>query len=393
MRLVFFDFNTNFGGAPQGAVHLAQRLAASHEVHIVDAYGKCEPYRQAILEAHLPYHVLMPQAARLYIGGKGLKRMTAFFKQVPALLRLRRRLAAVISELDPDLVWVMNDKSLTFVTMNRRLRQYPCALYVQSWATPDQVGIRLRWLMKHAAAAVLAVSTPTLENLRKAGVPEDKLFLGSMTIDMEKVKRDAESPLSTPLPENDLSPRILMLAARPERAKGHLAAYKAIGRLKAAGYRPAVWMTGQVAVGNKNSFVDELGRLAKELDITDNVFPLGWRDNIPAVINAADICILPSHTEGLPRSILESMVLKRPVIATPVGGITDLIKHDETGFLMPIDDDACLAEQIRQLILDPRKRQKIVDSAYRHVQEHFDPDEHTRRIADVFEPLVKHRRH
>ena len=393
LRLIFFDFTNNFGGAPQGSVHLAERLSKLHEVHVIDAYGKCEPYRQAIREANLPYHVLMPDAQRTYIGSSGLGRMAALVRQLPDLWRLRTSLSTTILDINPDVVWVMNEKSLTFVTMNRRLKKYPCALYVQGWATPDQVGWRLRWLMKHKAAAVLAVSTATLDQLRKAGVPESKLFLGSMTIEIEKVKREAQEPPAAPLPGNELSPKILMLSARPARAKGHVAVFKAIGRLKAAGYKPALWMTGKVAVGAGNSFVEELHRLANELNIADNVFFLGWRDNIPAIINAADICILPSHTEGFPRSILESMVLRRPVIATLVGGVGDPIKDGQTGFLMPMDDDEALADRVQRLMVNPQKRQEIVDRAYMYVHEHFHPDDHTRRISNIFESLAKHKQH
>jgi glycosyltransferase involved in cell wall biosynthesis len=391
LRLAFFDFNNNFGGAPQGALHLAERLAKVHEVHIVDVYGKCEPYRQAIREANLPYHVLVQDAKRTYIGGSGIGRMAALSRQLPDLWRVHASLSTTILGINPDIVWVMNEKSLTFVTMNRRLKKYPCALYVQGWGTPDQVGWRLRWLMKHKAAAVLAVSTATLYQLRKAGVPESKLFLGSMTIDIEEVKRDAQEPPVAPLPGNELSPKILMLAARPEVRKGHITAYKAIARLKSAGYNSALWLTGKLAVGAGNNFVEELHQLAKELNIVDNVFFLGWRDNIPAIINAADICILPSHTEGFPRSILESMVLRRPVIATTVGGVGDSIKDGETGFLMPVDDDEALADKIQWIIANPEETQKITKQGYDYTYQHFHPDDHTKRILDIFEKIKRTR--
>lgn len=388
MKIVFFDFNTNFGGAPQGAVHLAERLSARHEVHIVDAYGKCEPYRQAVREANLAYHVLMPKAEKTYIGEHGLKRIIAFIKQMPDLSRLHRRLANKIIELNPDVVWVMNEKSLTFVTMNRQLRKYPCVLYVQGWATPDQMGMRLRWLMKHRAAAVIAVSTATKNQLYEAGVPEYKLFLGSMTIDINKVRELSKKPPTVPLPGQELFPKLLILAARPERAKGHLTAFKAIARLKSEGYNPALWMTGKVAVGSKKDFLDELQRLSEKLNIVENVFFLGWQDNIPAVIQAADICILPSHSEGLPRSILESMVLGKPVVATPVGGVGDSIKDGSTGFLMPIEDDDALANLTQRLINNPPLMEHVVTQAYDFVMKHFHPELHTAGIEKIFHEIT-----
>lgn len=389
MRIVYFDFTNNFGGAPQGVVHLAVRLSVRHEVHIIDAYGRCEPYIQAIIEAKLPHHVLQPEAKHIYIGGSGLGRAASLIKQTPELNSLRLLLASEVLKINPDVIWVMNEKSLMLVALNECLRCYPTAIYIQGWGTPDQVGWRLRWLMRHRAKAVIAVSTATEDQLCKAGVTREKLFLGSMTIDFNKVKDLSQKPPVMPLPAEGFSPKLLILAARPEQAKGHTVAFKAIARLKLAGYKPSLWMTGKIAIGHQDAFIDKLQRLAEQLDIVENIFFLGWQDNIPAVIQAADICILPSHTEGLPRSILESMVLGKPVIATPVGGIGDAIKDGRTGFLMPIDDDEVLANLVLQFVKNPLLKEKIITNASDFVMKHFNPEVHTAGIEKILHKITE----
>jgi glycosyltransferase involved in cell wall biosynthesis len=107
-----------------------------------------------------------------------------------------------------------------------------------------------------------------------------------------------------------------------------------------------------------------------------------------AVINASDIVILPTHTEGFPRVILEAMVLRRPVCATPVGGIPEAIIDGETGLLFEVDDDRMLARQIERLLTDSVLRDKIVEQAYEYVLKGFTPDEHTRIVTEVFESVV-----
>ena len=388
MRIAYFDFNNNFGGAPQSMVHLAQRLAAEHEVHIIDAYGRCQPYHHAIREAGLPCEVLMPDSRWTYIGQKGIRRKIAFLKQLPELLRLRARLVRTIRAIDPDVIWVMNAKSLTFIALSFRLRRYPTVLCVRGWGTKDQVSFWLRWLIRRRVAAVLAVSTATLEQLRLAGVAEDKLHLGSTTIDIEKVQRLADEPPEGELPGQELSPKVLLLAARPERAKGHLAAVKALARLKADGYSPALWIPGKPPVGSDDSFTRELRSLCVELDVEQNVFFLGWRDDVPQLIRACDYCILPSHTEGFPRSILEAMVLRSPVVATPVGGVCDAIRHGETGLLFPVDDDKALATYIEELIREPQQAERMASAAYDYVQRAFNPEEHTRRVVEVLSAIA-----
>jgi glycosyltransferase involved in cell wall biosynthesis len=155
------------------------------------------------------------------------------------------------------------------------------------------------------------------------------------------------------------------------------------------GYNPSLWIAGKIAVGNQDGFIDELQRLAVKLDIVENIFFLGWQDNFPAVIQAADICILPSHTEGLPRSILESMVLGKPVIATPVGGIGDAIKDSITGFFMPIDDDEVLANLVLQFVKNPLLKEQIITNASDFVMKHFNPELHTAGIEKILKKITK----
>jgi glycosyltransferase involved in cell wall biosynthesis len=389
MRLCFFGFIINFGGAPQSAVRLGERLSESNEVHIVDAYGCCGAYVKAVKQAKLPYHVLMPESKSTYIGWKGIKRFLALLKQLPSLLRLRSRLVKRILNIDPDVIWVMHEKPLTFLATSFRLRRYPIALYVQGWATPDQVGLWLRWLMKHRVDAVLGVSTATLEELRRAGVPDRKLHFASNTIDFEKVQQRAKLPLDMPLPGMNLWPKIVLPAARPARAKGHVTALKAMAQLKQAGYNPALWIPGKVATGVSNAFMNELSSLAVELDIEENVFFLGWREDMPALMSACDICILPSYTEGLGLANLEAMLLRRPVVATPVGGIVDAVKDGQTGLLIQVGDDRALAEGILRLIKERDTRERIVSTAFDIVQAHFGPEKHTRRINEIFRSIAR----
>jgi glycosyltransferase involved in cell wall biosynthesis len=159
--------------------------------------------------------------------------------------------------------------------------------------------------------------------------------------------------------------------------------------LKRAGHDPALWMSGRLGVGHDDRLLRQLEALAAELGIQDNVFHLGWTDNMAAVVEACDVAILPSHSEGLPRSILEAMVLRRPVVATPVGGVPDLVKDGQTGLLMPVGDDRALADGIQRLVSDAEFRARIVAAAHDFVTAAFDPDAYVERIEGLLEALVR----
>lgn len=389
MRLVYLDCPINFGGAPQAMVFLARQLAERHSVHVLDAYGACEQFGQAIAAAGLPYEVLMPGARATFIGGRGLGRLQAAMRQGPAFWRLGRRVLRRVLELDPDVVLAWNAKALTFVATRWRLRRYPTALFDMSCGTSRFNGRWMRWLMRWRAGAVIAVSTVTHGHLLRAGVPPRKLHLGSMTVDMPHILEQAARGPAPVVPSGNKHPRILMLAARPEPAKGHVTAYRAVARLKRAGYDPALWLSGKPAAQHGDCYTRQLAALADELGIQENVFGLGWVENVPALVRACDVAILPSHAEGLPRSILEAMVLGCPVVATPVGGVPDCVQDGQTGLLIPVDDDAALADRIARLTQDLALRERLIASARQFVQAQFGPEQYVQRIERILHGLVR----
>lgn len=82
---------------------------------------------------------------------------------------------------------------------------------------------------------------------------------------------------------------------------------------------------------------------------------LGWRNDIEEILPVLDILVLPSLNEGMGRVLVEAMAAGKPVVASNVGGIPDLVKHDHNGLLVPPGDEKALAAAILQLINDPEK--------------------------------------
>ena len=83
---------------------------------------------------------------------------------------------------------------------------------------------------------------------------------------------------------------------------------------------------------------------------------LGHRDDVPRLMAAADILVLPSAYEGLPNVVLEAMRFRKPVVATAAPGTTEVVVNGETGILVPIGDVIVLTRAIRDLVRDPARR-------------------------------------
>ena len=94
-------------------------------------------------------------------------------------------------------------------------------------------------------------------------------------------------------------------------------------------------------------------------------------DNVPKTLNKIKLLVIPSYSEGLPNILLEAMACGTPVLATTVGGILDVIKEGETGFLLKSNNPKHIAEKIIELLNQPQLLEKVSEKAYYYVKENF----------------------
>lgn len=119
---------------------------------------------------------------------------------------------------------------------------------------------------------------------------------------------------------------------------------------------------------------DLLGQLrveANQLGIGNNVIFLGPREDIPALLQDMDIFILPSLSEGLPLSVLEAMACAKPVVATDVGGIPEVIVDGQSGLLVPPGNSQALAEKILELLKNRSLADKLGNAGSLRVRKDF----------------------
>ena len=380
MKIVFFDFVIHFGGAQQLTTDTTKRLAADNEVEVVDVYGVCKEYLKTLKDAGIKTHVLVPEAKSVYVGHQHnkVRRLWRMICQIPIFWRIRRRLTQKVLEINPDVIWINGVKSLSFVSTSWCLRKYPIALCAHGWYRREQIPAYGRWLIKHRTSGVLAVSNPTSESLQNWGVAREKIHIVFNTVDFENVIDDANKEPCDLLPGINGSPRILVPATLL-RAKGQHTAIKAVSRLKKQGLNPTLWLAGDVTATHE-PYVRYLHELVEQLEISENVYFLGWRNDVPAIMSHSDIVVLPTYTEGFGHAILEAMLLRRPAVATPVGGVKDLIQHGQTGLFFPVDDDEALARHLVRLTTDSQFVAKLTENGYKTATEKFNPELHTERV-------------
>ncbi len=114
----------------------------------------------------------------------------------------------------------------------------------------------------------------------------------------------------------------------------------------------------------------------------------GMRDDVPAMLRAMDVFVLPSIAEGISNTILEAMACARPVLATRVGGNPELVEDGMTGVLVPAADPETMARALARYAADRELRRRHGDAGRRRVETVFGLDLMVRRYSEIYERLL-----
>ncbi len=135
----------------------------------------------------------------------------------------------------------------------------------------------------------------------------------------------------------------------------------------------------------------KLRAVAASLKLSDRVVFKGFvpHADLPAYLQASDIFIRPSRTEGLGNSFLEAMAAGIPVIATPVGGIPDFLKDGETGLMCEIDNPRSIAQKANKLARDRESREYIVKQARDMVASEYRWENIVGKMKAIFQTVMK----
>jgi glycosyltransferase involved in cell wall biosynthesis/peptidoglycan/xylan/chitin deacetylase (PgdA/CDA1 family) len=128
---------------------------------------------------------------------------------------------------------------------------------------------------------------------------------------------------------------------------------------------------------------EELATLVRQLGVGERVTFLGHRDDVPALLQDADVFVLPSRSEAFPNSVMEAMAAGVPVIASNVGGIPELVRDQVTGRLVPPGDVDALSNALLTLLGNPQQAEEFGRAGRRVIEQTYSFD----RMVDQFQTL------
>jgi len=175
---------------------------------------------------------------------------------------------------------------------------------------------------------------------------------------------------------------VIGIVGRIEAGKGFEPLLRAMPQVLARCPRAAL-----LAVGD-GPMRPECERLTDTLGVSASVRFTGYRADIPAMLSAMDVMAAPALAEeGLSYAVLEGMCAGLPVVACPSGGLTEVVRHGETGLLVPKGEVAPLAEALVDLLTDAPRRQAFSEAARRRVAG-FSIERHVARLQEIHQAVA-----
>ncbi len=238
------------------------------------------------------------------------------------------------------------------------------------------------WINR-TADHIIAPSLAVREILtRREGVPESKVSLipyGQTKARFDSVRREPVAEMRRALDMDD--GLAFVCVSRLHVEKGHRYLFEAFAKLLRSEVRARLYLLGEGAE------LAALRSLAQRLGIEERIRFLGWRDDALSIVAAADVFVHPSLHEALPSAVIEAAMLEKPMIATDVSGIRDILGDNEHGLVVPPGDTEPLYRALVETSRNLKHARRRARLGRRHVLEYMDANRVARDYAACYRNL------
>ncbi|MBI2000388.1 MAG: glycosyltransferase family 4 protein [candidate division NC10 bacterium] len=277
------------------------------------------------------------------------------------------KLVRLFRRLRPDVVHTHTAKAGTLGRLAARLTEVPTTVHtfhghvLEGYFSPaaSQVFLRIERMLARRTDRIIALSPRLRQAILAMGIGRtEQVEVVPLGLDLDRFRRPPQNrdDLRTALRIPPGTP-LLGVVGRLVPIKDHPTLFQALAHLEAGSPATHVIVIGD---GERRA---ELQRLAQSPNLTPRIHFLGWRNDLETILSELDVVICCSRNEGTPVALIEAMAAGVPVLSTDVGGVSDLIVHGETGWLVPAGDPPALARAIEVLLADPALRHRLAVAA------------------------------
>ena len=370
VKLMLITHDLNIGGLQRVVADIALNLdPARYEVSVL-ALREGGPFEKDLQEAGIPVYILPMTPGRVDYF--------AFWK-----------IRQLIVKLAPDIIHTHNTQPFIEGTLAAMLAGRPAVVHTDHGRQfPDKRRYMwMEWLASKAVASIVSVSEDNKASLVKhEHIPACKIRVIPNGIDDKKYRTKIDSGLKRAAlgVEPDAWP-VLGWCGRLSPEKGLPVLLHALPDLVRRYPRLRLLLIGDGASRK------ELESQAENAGMAPYIRFLGARSDVPEVLQVVDVFVLPSIREGLPLVLLEAMAAGVPIVATDVGGSRQAVHDGVTGYLVPSENPAALAQAVCRVLDDESLRRAFSEEGRRRFAEQFTIGQMVERYDEVYRQRLTHR--
>jgi L-malate glycosyltransferase len=380
MRVLYVDHTAQISGGERSLMDVLNALPSEVTPAVACPEG---PFASMVRERQVPVFPIVGTDASLRLHP--VHTSEAAVSMLHAVAAIKR----ISARFEANLVHANSIRAGIVASVAHRLGAPPTVVYVRDCLPPGMISSASLKLMGYGAACVLPNSRYTARTLG-ASFPAPVRMVHS-PIDLASFDAPSVDPGVTRarlgLGEADL---VLVVVAQLTPWKAQDDAIRMLAMLRRTHDDVRLVLVGSAKFLSKATRYDNdayrawLGKLSLALGVERDVLFAGERHDVADILAASDIALLPSWEEPFGRAVIEAMAMKRPVVATNVGGPPEILTHGKEGLLLPPRSPELWARAIEDLIEHPDKRAALGRAGQERVAAQFSVERHVEAILEVY---------
>lgn len=385
--------NLDTGGAQEVVRTLAEYLASEDCLPVVCSF-RDGPLRQDIQRLGIKVEVL---PSRRYS-------IVAFPLFVVDMIRIWWSLVKLVKKYDTDVVQTHLLRILDFLVLllryTTRLRVVLWTFHSANFVIAERHLARYKWLLKPKRYAhhllyrlasrlvngFIAVSDEVKEAMVEIiGPIQDKITVIRNGVDVKRYGQPVDKARVQSQLGLEANARLIAVVGTLREPKGHRYMVEAMATV--APQHPDV----HVLFVGEGHLREELRAQVEKLNLGQWVHFLGNRNDVPDLLAASELFVLPSLWEGLSMALLEAMAAGKPIVATAVSGTTQVMIPGKTGLVVPPRDSRALADAVIQLLSNPAQAQMMGQAARQHAKMNFSAQKQADEHLVLYHSLLEGR--
>jgi len=309
--------------------------------------------------------------------------------QLPNFLKMNYRIAQIIRRESPDIIHVNLFYSALFSIIPAKLYRKPFIWVAQTPSDLLKYKFFTRFLIWLSNKTILTCRD-FIRIAKENNFNISKLQTIYTGLKMDEFYQKENSGDTIEINGKEIKKPIIAMIGRFDRyQKGHQYFIEAARIINERISNANFLIVGGTVNSEEEKFKRELEERVKELGLSNQILFTGFYHDLIYLLSNIEVVVIPSLYEAPSAVALEAMAMRRPVVASNVGGIPEIVIDSETGFLVPPKNPQAIAEKVIFLLKNPQIAKEMGEKEYQRIKENFTQERLVREYEKLYENLLK----